>query len=196
MRFPLTRFCFAFGFLLATASAPAASWYVATNGNDAWSGTRIDAAANKRNGPFASISKALEVARNAKPSQVRTILVRAGVYELSEPISLTAADSGNDAAHPLTIAAYRKEKPVLSGGRPITGWKQVSGKPQLWETEIPAVRDGKWYFRQLFVNGERRQRARTPTEGFFRVQGASSQDRPMKIKFKSSDIKKEWAADG
>src|SRR2546430_680830 len=196
MRIPLTRFCFAFSLLLATVSAPGATWYVATNGNDAWSGTRAEPAPNKRNGPFASVSKALEAARKARPSDARTILLRGGIYELSEPVTLTSADSGSDAAHPLTIAAYRNEKPVLSGGRRIAGWKQVTGKPQLWQTEIPAVRDGKWYFRQLFVNGEPGQRARTPNQGFLRVQGASSQDRPMKIKFKPGDIKKEWAADG
>src|SRR2546421_10146830 len=154
MRLPLTRFCSAFGLLLSTVGTPAATWYVATNGNDAWSGTRAEPAANKRDGPFASIPKALETARQAKPSEARTILLRGGVYELSEPITLSAADSGSDAAHPLTIAAYRNEKPMVSGGRRITGWKQVVGKPQLWQTEIPAVREGKWYFRQLFVNGE------------------------------------------
>jgi len=123
---------FLLGLVLATASAPAATWYVATNGNDAWSGTRPDAAPNKRHGPFASISKALETARQAKPSKAKTILLRGGTYELAEPVTLTSTDSGSDAAHPLTIAAYRKEKPVLSGGRRITGWKQAAGKPQLW----------------------------------------------------------------
>src|SRR5437763_1936288 len=101
MRLPLTRFCFAFSLLLATVSAPGATWYVATNGNDAWSGTRAEPAANKRNGPFASVSKALEAARKARPSEARTILLR-GTYELSEPITLAAADSGSHAAHPLT----------------------------------------------------------------------------------------------
>ena len=34
----------------------------------------------------------------------------------------------------------------------------------------------------MFVNGERRQRARTPNEGFFRIEGASPQDKPVKFK--------------
>src|SRR5438132_8980095 len=144
MTISLTRFCFACGFLFATVAAPAATWYVATNGNDGWSGTRADAAANKRNGPFASIPKALEAARRAKPPEAKTILIRGGIYELAEPITLTSADSGRDAAHPLTIAAYRNEKPVLSGGRHIRGWKQVAAKPQLSQTEMQVVREGKW----------------------------------------------------
>ncbi|MCL5099414.1 MAG: right-handed parallel beta-helix repeat-containing protein, partial [Candidatus Omnitrophica bacterium] len=54
-------------------------------------------------------------------------------------------------------------------------------------------RDGKWYFRELFVNGRRQQRARTPTTGFFRIGGPSPQGEPAKLKFKAGDIKKEWA---
>ena len=85
---------------------------------------------------------------------------------------------------------------MLSGGRKLTGWKKVDGKPGLWQLEIPEVRDGSWYFRSLFVNGERRQRARTPSEGYFRIQGPSPQDSPVKIKFKAGDIKQEWAENG
>ena len=54
------------------------------------------------------------------------------------------------------------------------------------------MRDGKWYFRTLFVDGQRKQRARTPNEGFFRIQRPSPQDRPVKLKFQAGDIKKEW----
>ena len=88
------------------------------------------------------------------------------------------------------------ETPILSGGRRITGWKKVEGKPGLWQAEVPAVREGKWHFRQLFINGQRKQRARTPNEGFLRIQGESPQDKPVKLKFLPGDIKKEWADDG
>jgi parallel beta-helix repeat protein len=69
-------------------------------------------------------------------------------------------------------------------------------RTNLWEAAVPSVREGKWYFHQLFVNGERRQRARTPNDGFFRIQGASPTNSPVQIKFKPGDIKKEWAVDG
>src|SRR6185369_10105417 len=32
----------------------------------------------------------------------------------------------------------------------------------IWTTELPAVKAGPWYFRQLFINGKRATRARTP----------------------------------
>src|SRR2546430_11948741 len=53
-----------------------------------------------------------------------------------------------------------------SGGRSITGWGKVEGKPGLWQAGIPEVREGKWHFRQLFINGHRKQRARTPNSGY------------------------------
>ena len=109
---------------------------------------------------------------------------------------LTPEDSGASADRPFRIAAYGAEKPVLSGGRRIRNWKRVEGRRDMWRAEVPAVRDGKWHFRQLFINGERKQRARTPNEGFFRIQGPSPQDKPLKLKFKPGEIKKEWAADG
>ena len=34
---------------------------------------------------------------------------------------------------------------------------------------IPEVKNGQWYFCQLFVNGQRRQRARSPNTGYYRV---------------------------
>ena len=70
----------------------------------------------------------------------------------------------------MTLAAAAGEKPVISGGRRITGWKEttVGGKP-LWTTEIPEVKAGKWYFHQLWVNGQRRTRARYPNEGFLKI---------------------------
>jgi hypothetical protein len=58
----------------------------------------------------------------------------------------------------------------LSGGRPITGWKEVTvrGK-KLWAADIPEVRDGKGYFRELWVNGRRATRARHPARGYLAI---------------------------
>jgi parallel beta-helix repeat protein len=48
----------------------------------------------------------------------------------------------------------------------------------------------------LFVNGRRKTRARTPNNGFFRIDGQSPQEKPLKLHFKTGDIKKEWAESG
>src|SRR5688500_8456925 len=94
---------------------PAADYFVAPNGNDAWSGTLAAPNAAKTDGPFATPAKARDAVRllrkhaAAKPV---TVLLRGGRYELSEPLAFTPDDSGTKAA-PLVFAAYPDEMPVL-----------------------------------------------------------------------------------
>ncbi|MDB6033802.1 MAG: hypothetical protein JWM16_4140 [Verrucomicrobiales bacterium] len=177
-------------FLAATAEA--ATLYVSPDGNDQWTG-RAPKPSGK-DGPFATLPAALQAARKLKANEAVTIQMRGGTYSLTKPITLSAEDSGASAQTPLTISAYPGEKAILSGGRRITGWKKVQG--DLWQVEIPEVKSGDWMFRSLFVNGERKQRARTPNTGFFRIQGASPKGNPAKVHFKPGDIKQEWADPG
>ena len=183
-------------------SAKPLTFYIALNGNDQWSGQIAAPSNDGKDGPFATLPAALRAARLARQTSAAqvaegiAILLRGGEHILSEPVLLTPEDSGASAAAPLTLAAYEKEKPILSGGRRISGWKRIPGKGELWQAEIPDVRDGKWHFRTLFVNGQRKQRARTPNAGFLRLEGASPQDKPVKLKFKPGDIKKDWAEAG
>ena len=97
-----------------------------------------------------------------------TVFVRGGVYHLAEPLVLEPRDSGT-AESPVIYAAYGGEHPVLSGGRVIRGCKPGTGGT--WTAELPEVAAGRWYFRQIFVNGQRRCRARTPHQGFFTIAG-------------------------
>jgi hypothetical protein len=39
----------------------------------------------------------------------------------------------------------------------------------LWQVEVPEVRAGQWYFRQLFVDGRRCRVARSPNVGYHRI---------------------------
>lgn len=181
------------------AFARTQTFHVSPQGNDAWSGRLSDAKRDKTDGPFVTLPAALEAVRKARRDANSaqdnfTILLRGGTYELTTPIVLTPEDSGLSAQQPFTIAAYRKEKPVLSGGRRIPGWRLVNGQPGLWEAEVPFAREAP--FRSLFVNGQRAIRARTPNEGFFRIQGESPQDKPVKLRFKAGDIQKSWADSG
>lgn len=171
--------------------------HVAPEGNDQWSGRLAQPNPERTDGPFATLPAALQAARQARqagraPDGV-TVLLRGGVYPLAEPIILTPDDSGASAPQPLTIAAYRDEKPVLSGGRRITGWKPVAGQPGVWQAAVPEAAHRQWTFRALFIEGRRATRARTPTEGFFRIDGPSPQDKPVKLRFKPGDIRAAWA---
>ena len=174
---------------------------VAPNGNDDWTGDLAFPAPNRDDGLLATLSavfKTVEAARHRLPDSFDgvTILLRGGTYYLEEPLTILPVHSGPNSLNPLVIAAYPGERAVLSGGRPIAGWKRVAAKPGLWQAEVPEVREGKWYFRQLFINGQRKQRARTPNVGFFRIEGASPQDKPIKLAFRPGDINKDWAASG
>ncbi len=144
-------------------------------------------------GNLKTIGDALNKVRKARkdhPADTFKIVLKGGRYELQESILLTAEDSG------LSIVAADGEKPVVSGGRAITNWQRDSSNRNLWRAELPEAAKGKWSFRQLFVNGQRKIRARTPNDGFFRIDGPSPQDRPARLKFHGNEIKPEWADRG
>jgi hypothetical protein len=153
-------------------SPPAGIFFVATNGNDQWSGKLAAPNRERTDGPFATLPRALSAARESKQRLVGAsvqpvaILVRGGSYFLSQPLSLIPADSN------LSLSAYRNEQPIISGGRRIVGWKEliVEGK-RMWTADIPEVRTRAWFFRELWVNGARAVRARHPKKGYLPVEG-------------------------
>ena len=164
----------AHGALPTPAPSAAADFYVSPQGADAWSGTRPEPNADKTDGPFATLIRARDAVRglslrgaNAGPI---TVLVRGGEYRLTEPFVLEPRDSGSE-GRPVTYAAYPGERPVFSGGRRIGGWRR--GEGELWSAEVPEARSGLG-LRQLFVGGQRRERARWPRENWFAVAGAAN----------------------
>jgi parallel beta-helix repeat protein len=145
-------------------------FFVATNGNDAWSGRAASPDRGSSDGPFATLPRALAAARQFKAGEgsgatsSATVFVRGGTYFLSEPLVLKPEDSS------LKVLVYRVEHPVISAGRRIAGWKEVNvGGKKLWAADIPEARDGKWFFRELWINGERRTRARHPNKGYLKI---------------------------
>jgi len=146
------------------AAGRAATIYVSPAGNDAWSGTLEAPNAEKSDGPLASIAKARDAIRRlkARPEGLAgpvRVLVRGGTYYLSQTIAFGPGDSGTSEA-PISYAAYPGEKPVLCGGRKITGWEPYRGEIQ--SVALPDVRHSAWQFRSLFANGRRQIRARAP----------------------------------
>jgi len=141
--------------------------YVSTSGNDGWSGKLAEANADKTDGPLATIAKARDLVRERKISgrlsEPVTVWIRGGRYFLSEPIVFEPEDSA-----PVMYAAYPGEQPIIDGGIPIKGWRvEEKGTSKLWVADVPEGVEGKWYFRQLFVNGERHLRPRLPKKGFY-----------------------------
>jgi hypothetical protein len=117
-----------------------------------------EANADHTDGPFATLAHARDAVRQRKqtgdlPGPV-IVYLRGGRYSLAAPLQFTPADSA-----PVMYAAYPGETPILDGGRRVSGWQveQVNGRTA-WVADCSAMH----YFRQLFVNGERRCRARLP----------------------------------
>jgi parallel beta-helix repeat protein len=125
-------------------------FYVSPDGEDSWSGLLPKANPEHTDGPFASIAKARDAARE-KGGQ-NTIAVSGGDYYLSQPIVFDTRDAG------LTITARCNEMPVLHGGPLVQGWSlQANGR---WTAPLrlpPDVGVG-----DLFVNGARQTQARFP----------------------------------
>ena len=170
-----TVVCLAQGAGPAENRSDTADFYVSPRGTDTWSGALPDSNAAQTDGPFATLARARDAARSLKlggtNTRPMTVLVRGGEYRLTEPFVLASGDSGAE-GRPVTYAAYGDERPVFSAGRRIGGWRR--GEGDLWSVEVPEVRSGRLNFRQLFVNGQRRERARWPREKWFTVAGEAN----------------------
>jgi hypothetical protein len=124
--------------------------------------------------PFRTLQKARDAVRaiRKRPEGTRepvTIFLRGGTFTLRDPLLLDERDGGT-AISPVLYCAYEKEHPLLSGGLRLKGWQafQSQGKT-LWRLVLP--RDLRGEVHQLWVNGERRPRARFPDHGYLQVLG-------------------------
>ncbi len=137
----------------------ATEFHVSTAGDD-------DADGSAEN-PFGTLHRARGAVREFRrrnPDSGVTVRIHSGRYFLDRPLRFDSRDSGASAENPVV---YRGEGEVeLSGGRVIRGWEPDSSSPGLWRTrvEIPdaTADDPDRRFEQLWVNGERAVRARTP----------------------------------
>ncbi len=164
--------------VLLVHCAEAVSFYVSPQGNDRWSGRLARPNKKRTDGPVASLAGARDKIRRLKSQGPITkpvrVIVMGGTYALSEPFILTPKDNGTEEC-PISYEAAVGARPVFSGGRVITGFKR--GENGIWQTHIPEVAAGKWYFEQLFVNppkADRAVRARTPNK-FYDYMGATSE---------------------
>ncbi len=179
--------------LLVSSPAPAGEFFVAPSGNDTNPGTKQR--------PFATLKRARDAVRELKSrgplSEPQYITVADGRYTLSETLVLSPQDSGTEKA-PVIYRAAAGGRPLFSGGREIRGWKP--GPNGVWTARIPRVAAGKWYFEQLFVNGRRATRARTPNKFYFYIQdvrqeiletGSASKQKPARqtIRMRPEDFK-------
>ena len=170
-------------------------FYVATNGKDDWSGTFKTPNADATDGPFASLDAARIAARGLKNELERTgshrpivVTLAGGDYYLAAPVIFGPEDSGS-ADNPIVYRSEPEDPAVLSGGRRITGWQR--GENGVWTVTLPEVRDGTWYFRSLWVDGERRSRPILPKTGTYKV-AESSERMDDAFEYNSGEIDPTW----
>lgn len=121
--------------------------FVSPDGSDAALGTIAQ--------PLRTLARVQQMVRDRQAEQPTaiTVYLRGGTYRLQQPLQFDTRDVAGDL--PVIYRAFQTERPIISGGRLITGW-QALGQGVY---RAPA---GKQPFRQFYVNGRPGIRARTP----------------------------------
>lgn len=151
----LSLFLFFLSFAIPLFSNP---FYVSTHGDDQNDGTNSK--------PFASLSGAMKKIQSLRNNDQQTgnvvLVIRQGEYRLSAPIILT--NDLWDGKDTLFIRGEEENRPVIKGSIQLDSFEKVSDN--LWKITIPGtVQYGKDNIGQLFVNGKRAVKARTPNQG-------------------------------
>ena len=148
------------------AAVGAAELFVATSGNDAWSGRFAEPNADKSDGPLASLQQARDEARKLKASGPVTVLVRGGTYHLEQPFVLEPQDSGTP-ERPVVFAPIpvRNRCSAAGGGSRVgSRGRVVCGRSSCRTYKPVSGTSGN-----CSSAAQRRQPARSPNEGYHRI---------------------------
>ena len=120
------------GLLAASCTVHALDIYVSPVGNDSQTGTKTQ--------PVASITAARDLLRDSGKlgTEPCEVILGAGVYRLSEPVTFTPADSGSE-AYPVTYRAVDGADVVFTGR---TNDYQRVGAVAGWHLSHAGRRDG------------------------------------------------------
>jgi hypothetical protein len=149
-------------------SVPSGAIFVAPNGDDANPGTMAQ--------PLKTVAKARDVVRAMTASMTAdiTVYLRGGTYPQTSTLTFANADSGKNGFY-VKYIAYQSEQPIITGGKAITGWTLSSAGNGIYSASNVTTP-----FRQLYVNGVKAIRARSPNLGtngalaFNRITGADN----------------------
>jgi hypothetical protein len=145
--------------VLSAGEARAVTLHVAPGGSDAAAGTSGQ--------PLATLEGARDRVRQLRKAgalrEAVTVAFADGEYALDKPVAFEPEDSGNAEA-PVTYTAAKGAKPVFFGGKRLPPFE--AGADGVWRTRVePAFR-----FEQLYVNGRRAVRARSPNAFYYYMQ--------------------------
>ena len=178
-----------------------ATFFVAPDGNDAWSGKLAAPNAERTDGPFATLEKARDALRAIDRKGWTTpllVLVRGGKYFLDDTLVMGPKDAGT-AECPVIYTAYPGEKPIVSGGRKVTGWRPY--KDHIFVCDLPGSKGGKWKFRRLFADGQLQRRSRWPNfdprhplrDGWAKAEGPAAPDSQQAFRYRPGTFPRHWA---
>lgn len=156
--------CAAFAGLYVPVNAAENAWkeyYVSVNGNDANVGTK--------EAPFKTIQAAKDAVRAVNRDMQGDIVVNIeeGSYYLDRVLDFSVEDSGYN-GHRIIYRGIGDEKPVISGGKIVTGFKKSE-----YDGIYVADYDEEEAVLQLSVNGKRRFVAKAPNP----IKGAVKPDK-------------------
>lgn len=144
-------------FPLLCSKTLAITLYVAPHGNDSASGSRFN--------PLASMEGArIKIRELPKASESNiTVEFASGEYYLDAPVSFDWQDSGKT-GQAVTYRAARRAKPLFTMGKKLPPFEV--GSDGIWYTYVqPGL-----HFEQLYINGKRAVRARSPNKFYYYMQ--------------------------
>ena len=113
--------------------------------------------------PWKTLAEARDAIRssgaNSNMQEDIVVNLHGGRYEIVNTLEFAPADSGTN-GHYITYQSFPGELASITGGKRVTGWTQAPGKPY-WVAAVPTTAGFADYFRQLYVNGIRAERARS-----------------------------------
>jgi hypothetical protein len=133
----------------AVAQGATTTFYVSPTGSDGGSGTKAR--------PFRTLYRARDAAREVRRPLHSDVVIRlrGGTYRLNRPLRLRASDSGGN-GHDVVYEAASGARPLISGGRRITGWKLFDRARGIYRARARHLNT-----RQLYVDGRRVPRAQS-----------------------------------
>ncbi len=157
------------------AATVQATYYVSPSGSDLNAGTL--------QAPFQTITKARDVVQTISKSMTGDIIVylRGGTYTIDSTISIGTSCSGTN-GYTIKFMNYTGETPVISGGHVITGWILSDTAKNIYQATGVSFN-----FRQLYVNGVKAIRARTPnlingnTPNFWKLTGVDANAKNVQV---------------
>jgi len=194
-----------------------ADFYVATNGNDSWSGTLAVPNTNMTDGPFATIEKAQKAVRKLKaevfkpkkdPVETRwigsphklgkgkdiVVLIRDGYYSLEKPLVFYPEDGGERIETNLPTGAFEYHKLrdhyVTYAAYPNEKPIISAGKQiENWKKtgDIWKTKVNDHQVKMLIANGKLQTLARTPNTGYFTPPSVSKNT--GELPFRKGDLK-------